>query len=62
MLEYADNAICVVFFGDFLYSLSRAPDRWRYFRTWGWMDLLSSVPAIEGLRIGRLARIFRILR
>ena len=29
---------------------------------WGWLDLLSSVPAVDFLRIGRAARILRILR
>lgn len=61
-LEYADNALCVVFFGDFLYSVATAANRWRYFTSWGWLDLLSSIPAVDALRIGRAARIFRVLR
>ena len=62
VLQYADTAVCVVFFVDFLLSLRRAPNKWRYFYTWGWIDLLSSVPAVSGLRVGRLARVLRILR
>jgi voltage-gated potassium channel len=62
VLQYADTAVCVVFFVDFLMSLRRAPNKWRYFCTWGWIDLLSSVPAVNALRIGRLARLLRILR
>jgi voltage-gated potassium channel len=31
-------------------------------RTWGWVDLLSSIPALEIARLGRAARVFRILR
>lgn len=62
ILRWADNALCALFFVDFLISLFRAPDRWRYLRTWGWIDLLSSVPAVDVLRIGRGARIVRILR
>ena len=62
ILQYADAAVCVVFFIDFLLNLWRAQDKWRYLRTWGWIDLLSSVPAINALRIGRIARVLRILR
>jgi voltage-gated potassium channel len=62
ILEVADVAICVVFFADFLVQLARAPDRWRYFRTWGWIDLLSSIPMVDALRVGRVARVMRILR
>lgn len=62
VLQYADTAVCVVFFLDFLLNLRRASNKWRYLYTWGWIDLLSSVPAVGGLRIGRLARVLRILR
>ena len=62
VLQYADTAVCVVFFVDFLLNLRRASNKWRYLYTWGWIDLLSSIPAVNGLRIGRLARVLRILR
>jgi voltage-gated potassium channel len=62
ILDYADLMVCVVFMGDFLFSLYRAENRWRYFITWGWIDLLSSIPAIEMARWGRAARILRVLR
>ncbi len=62
ILVWADNAVCALFFLDFLVSLLRAPNRWRYLRTWGWIDFLSSIPAVGFLRIGRGARIVRILR
>lgn len=62
VLEYTDYAVCVAFFGDFIWSLWRAPNRRRYLITWGWLDLLSSVPAVDVLRWGRLARVLRILR
>lgn len=62
LLDYVDYFICAVFFVDFLLNLAGAENKWRYLRTWGWIDLLSSVPSIEVLRIGRLARILRILR
>lgn len=62
ILQLADLAVCVLFLGDFLHSLATAPDRWRYLRTWGWIDLLSSIPSVSVLRVGRAARILRVLR
>lgn len=62
VLRFADDAVCVLFLLDFAHSLLRAPDRWRYFRTWGWIDLVSSIPFIPTLRVGRGARILRIIR
>ena len=62
ILRLADTAICAVFLGDFLLSLSRAENRWRYFCTWGWIDLTSSIPTIGLARWGRAARALRIIR
>lgn len=62
ILNTADTVLCALFFVDFLATLLRAPDKRRYFLTWGWLDLISSIPAIEVFRIGRLARVLRILR
>lgn len=62
ILGIADNFICLIFFVDFLASLYRAPNRLKYFFTWGWLDLLSSMPMIDALRLTRLARVIRILR
>jgi voltage-gated potassium channel len=62
LLSYADNAVCVLFLLDFFVMLARAENRWKYFVTWGWIDLLSSIPAIDALRVGRTARVLRILR
>jgi voltage-gated potassium channel len=62
IIGYADSAVCVFFFFDFIRSLVRAPNRWRYLYTWGWVDLLSSIPAVAALRWGRVFRIARIVR
>src|SRR5687768_8135832 len=62
ILDYADLMVCVLFLADFLYSLYRAENKWRYFVTWGWIDLLSSIPAVDITRWGRAARILRVLR
>lgn len=57
-----DNAVCALFFLDFLITFWRAEDRKAYFLKWGWLDLLSSIPLVDELRWGRLARVFRIFR
>ena len=62
VLDSADVVVCAFFFIDFLISLYTAPRRLVYLATWGWIDLLSSIPAIDTLRWGCAARIFRILR
>ena len=62
ILDYADFAVCMLFLSDFVFSFARAENRWRYFYTWGWIDLLSSIPAIDVARWGRAARVLRIFR
>jgi voltage-gated potassium channel len=62
IFSHADFAVCILFFIDFMISLAQAHNRWRYLYTWGWVDLLSSIPVIHGLRWGRALRIFRIFR
>jgi voltage-gated potassium channel len=62
ILEVADNVVCVFFLADFLYSRAKAANRWRTLRTRGWLDLLSSIPAVDALRVGRMARVLRIIR
>lgn len=62
ILRVADTGVCAIFFIDFVISLVRARGRWRYLYTWGWVDLLSSLPAYHLLRWGRIARVARIFR
>jgi voltage-gated potassium channel len=62
LIQYADFAVCLLFLADFVHSFATAPNRKRYFFTWGWIDLLSSIPAVDVLRIGRAARVMRIFR
>jgi voltage-gated potassium channel len=57
-----DVFVCFIFMVDFLTCFIRAPDKKRYFFTWGWIDLVSSIPTIGFLRWGRAARVARILR
>ena len=62
ILRYTDTAVCAIFFADFLVLLLRAENRFKYFISWGWIDLLSSIPVLYPLRWGRAARIMRIFR
>jgi voltage-gated potassium channel len=62
IIDRADLVVCAVFFTDFVISFMRAPNRTRYMLSWGWLDLLSSIPLVGPLRLGRIARIGRILR
>lgn len=62
ILEYADTAVCLLFFLDFLISFAHAKHRFRYLISWGWLDLLSCLPMVDSLRWGRAARILRIIR
>ncbi|MBV9494126.1 MAG: potassium channel family protein [Acidobacteria bacterium] len=62
VLDYADELICVGFGVDFLVTLWRAENRWKYLLSWGWLDLVSSIPTLDLARWGRLARMARIAR
>jgi len=62
ILDYSDFAVCMIFLADFLISLYLSGNRWRYLVTWGWLDLLSSIPAFDIARWGRAARILRVFR
>ncbi len=61
ILDCVDTAICFVFMADFFAKLFTAEDKLKYMK-WGWIDFLSSIPAVGPLRWGRFARIVRILR
>jgi voltage-gated potassium channel len=62
ILGSADDTICVFFLVDFVITLARSERRWRYLVTWGWLDLASSIPMVNILRLGRALRILRIVR
>ena len=72
LLQVYDNAICLIFLGDFVFSLSRSHPRRQYFiYERGWLDLLGSIPTLGFFeltalfrlaRISRLARVTRLLR
>ena len=62
ILTYADNVVCAFFLVDFVITFVRAPRKGHYMMTWGWIDLLSSIPALDAFRLGRAARVLRLLR
>ena len=62
ILFAADLGLCFFFLCDFLRSFFIAPNKLKYMSTWGWIDLVSAIPAIEPLRWGRAARVLRVLR
>jgi voltage-gated potassium channel len=62
IFDYADFFVCFLFFIDFFKSLFHAPNRWKYLASWGWLDLLSSIPSLDFARWGRLARVLRVFR
>lgn len=68
IVEWMDVGFCLVFLADFAIQVATARDRGRYLRTWGWLDLVSSlplqwlVPGGELARLGRAARLVRIVR
>ena len=62
ILNVADTALCALFFIDFVITLTRSKSKRQYLATWGWLDLVSSLPMVPALRIGRLARVVRVVR
>lgn len=61
ILMIVDNAVCVIFLGDFFWRLFSADSKTGFLK-WGWIDFVSSIPTLEALRWGRAFRIVRILR
>lgn len=61
MLTLIDDIICGVFLFDFGQRLYRAENKWAFMK-WGWIDLISSIPTLEYMRVGRTLRLIRLLR
>lgn len=72
LLQLYDFVICLIFLGDFAYSLTGSHPRRQYFvYERGWLDLLGSIPTLGFFeftallrlaRLSRLARVTRLLR
>src|ERR1043166_7670751 len=61
LIHAIDTAVCGVFLLDFAIQLHRAESKLTFLK-WGWIDLIASIPNIDVLRWGRLARVLRIIR
>ncbi len=61
LLDRVDILVCIIFLTEFAVRFRRAPSKLRFMK-WGWLDLISSIPAIDVLRWGRMARLIRIVR
>jgi voltage-gated potassium channel len=64
VLAVMNLLLTVIFLCDFIYRLSTAPDRAKYFfRGFGWADLLASLPfeQVKILRVFRLVKVGRLL-
>ncbi|TVR37568.1 MAG: potassium channel protein [Cryomorphaceae bacterium] len=62
LIGYYDFGLCLVFLYDFYIQFSKAESKARYFFTYGWLDLLSSIPMIGAFRFARFFRVFRVFR
>lgn len=62
LINYYDFGLCVVFLYDFFRQIREADNRLKYFFTYGWLDLLSSIPVVGAFRFARFFRVFRVLR
>ena len=61
LLTYIDNTICVFFFAEFCVRFYKAENKLAFMK-WGWIDLVSTIPAVSFLRAGRILRLIRLLR
>lgn len=61
LLNYIDFGICIIFLVVFVVRFREAEDKLKFMK-WGWIDLLSSIPAIDYFRAGRVLRLIRLLR
>lgn len=61
ILAIVDDAICIVFLIEFGLRFRKAENKWKFMK-WGWIDLVSSIPAFDVFRYGRALRLIRLLR
>jgi voltage-gated potassium channel len=61
LLDWIDLLVCIVFLTDFFVRFRRAPSKLAFLK-WGWIDFVSSIPAVNIFRVGRVVRIIRIMR
>ena len=62
LINYYDFALCFYFLYDFFKQLFSEENKWRYFYTVGWLDLISSIPVVAEFRVLRFVRILRVIK
>ncbi len=61
IISLADLVVCSFFFADFLKRLITAPSKMAYLK-WGWIDLISCIPALPFLQLGRSLQVLRFIK
>ena len=61
LLQIIDDGICFIFIYEFCHRFITTNNK-LHFLKWGWIDLISSIPAFPFIRFGRLFRLVRLLR
>lgn len=61
VLVIIDDLICIVFLFDFAQRFYKAENKLEFMK-WAWIDLISSIPTLVFLRVGRTLRLIRLLR
>jgi len=62
LLMWADYGLSILLLVDFTYQVVTATNRKKYLITWGWIDLLSCIPAFGWGRIARVIRVLKVLK
>jgi len=61
LLNFIDYFVCVFFFIDFVKNFRQAKNKLKFMK-WGWIELISCLPAIDYFMLGRTLRIIKIIR
>ena len=61
LLQIIDDGICLIFLYEFFSRLLKSENKLSFMK-WGWIDLISSIPALPFVRFGRLFRLIRLFR
>jgi voltage-gated potassium channel len=61
ILRIVDDLICVFFLLEFSIRFYQAENKLKFMK-WGWIDIVSSIPAFSYFRAGRALRLIRLLR
>lgn len=62
VLYILDSLNAFILLADFCYRFYRAPNRLKYFASFGWLDLIGSVPGFPVLRLARIPTLLRLVK